>query len=95
MRSNCLGINPEQIQEQMQADKEVGLNLSYDERTGECIVPNQSELKKACVANGIHHRQAGYSDATPDDIAKDDTDEMLNDAVAEENWTDPDLVSNA
>lgn len=90
MRSNCLGINPEQIQEQMQADKEAGLNLSYDEKTGECIVPSQSEFKKACVANGQYHRQAGYSDATPDDIPKDETDAMLDDAVSENDWEDPD-----
>ena len=89
MRSNSLGINPEQIPEQMRADAEAGLNLSYDDRTGECIIPDQATFKKACIANGVHHRNAGYSDATPGDIPKDDTDDMLDDAVAEEGWEDP------
>lgn len=90
MRSNSLGINPEQIPEQMRADAEAGLNLSYDDRTGECIIPDQATFKRACIANGVHHRNAGYSDATPGDIPKDDTDAMLDDAVAEEKWEDPD-----
>ncbi len=84
MRSNALGINPEQIEEQQLADREMGLNLTYDPKTGECIIPDQTTFKKACVANGVHHRNAGYSDATPSDIPKDDTDDILDDAASEE-----------
>lgn len=89
MRSNALGINPEQIDEQMRADKEMGLNLDYDRQTGECLIPDQSMLKKACIANGMHHNNAGYSDAVPSDIPKDDA-ETIDDTTAEEAWEDPD-----
>ena len=85
MRSNALGINPDQIDEQMRADKEMGLNLGYDRQTGECLIPDQSMFKKACVANGIHHMEAGYSDATPGDIPKDDN-ETIDDSAAQEGW---------
>lgn len=89
MRSNSLGINPEQIHEQMRADKEMGLSLEYDRQTGECLIPDQAMFKKACVANGMHHNNAGYSDAVPSDIPKDDT-ETIDDTTAEEGWEDPD-----
>ncbi len=89
MRSNSLGINPEQIDEQMRADKEMGLSLDYDRQTGECLIPDQAMFKKACVANGMHHNNAGYSDATPSDIPKDDT-ETIDDSTAEDQWENPD-----
>ncbi len=89
MRSDALGVNPSQIQEQMAADKEAGLSLEYDAHTGQCIIPSPSMLKKACIANGMHHNSAGYSDATPSDIPKDDT-EMIDDSTAEDTWENPD-----
>ncbi len=89
MYSDALGINPEQIEEQMAADKEMGLSLDYEKDTGRCVIPDQAMLKKACVANGIHHNDAGYSDAVPSDIPKDDT-ETVDDSTAEESWKDPD-----
>lgn len=90
MRSNSLGINPEQINEQMREDKVMGLSLEYDRETGECIIPDPAMLKKACVANGMHHNNAGYSDAIPSDIPKDDAEESIDDSTAEEGWVDPD-----
>ena len=90
MRSNSLGINPDQIEEQMRADKDMGLSLGYDSQTGECLIPDQAMFKKACIANGMHHNNAGYSDAIPSDIPKDDSQDSIDDQVSESTWEHPD-----
>lgn len=68
MKSDSLGINPDQIDAQMAADKGHGIYIEYDRETGQAVIPDAKTFKKVCVANGIHHRNAGYNDATPDDV---------------------------
>jgi hypothetical protein len=89
MRSDALGINPEQIPEQMAEDKRNGLDLEYDKVTGQCIIPGPSMHKKACIANGFFQKNAGYSEATPDDVKAAEDVLDMDDAEAEEDWSDP------
>ena len=62
MRSDALGINPDQRLEQIAYDQALGLNTDYDPETGEAIFDSPQDFKKHAEANGFYSRNGGYSD---------------------------------
>ncbi len=62
MRSDALGINPDQIVEQMAADKRHGVPTEYDSKTGEAILTDPSHRRRLSEANGMFDLNGGYGD---------------------------------
>ncbi len=63
--SAALGVHPEEIQNRMAFDKEMGVPTEYD-GDGDPIMRNATHRRDFCRAHKVHDRNAGYSDPVPD-----------------------------
>lgn len=58
-RSDAMGINPDQIKEQVAADRRAGVTgVKYDRRTGEAIYESRDARAKHLKAHGFFNKQA-------------------------------------
>lgn len=60
MKSDAMGINPDQYEEQMAADEQLGVKIGYDRKTGEAIFSSAGQYKRYCEAHGFFDRNSGY-----------------------------------
>lgn len=71
IRSDSMGVNPEQIPAAMEADKRAGITgVSYDAKTGEAIYSCRKARRDHCRVHYVFDKDAAYSDPqhqkTPD-----------------------------
>ncbi len=63
MESDAAGVNPEQIQEAMAADRAAGVPTEYNPRTGAVIWRDANHRKEHCrKVLGLRDRNGGYGD---------------------------------
>lgn len=61
-----MGISPDQIQEQMRIDRELGFkNIEYHPETGDVRFPDRATRKRYCEAMGVVDFNGGYGDPQP------------------------------
>lgn len=59
MRSDALGINPDQRVEAMKADAELGCSIEYDE-IGRAVFRSKKQYRRYAEAHGFMDRNGGY-----------------------------------
>ena len=59
--SDSMGINPNQTEEAMTADREMGVPSEYDKR-GRIIFRDRAHRKKFCEAHQFYDKDGGYAD---------------------------------
>lgn len=58
-RSDAMGVNPDQIKEQMAADRRNGVTgVKYDRKTGEAVYESRDARAKHLAAYGFRNKQA-------------------------------------
>ena len=62
LHSDAMGVNPDQIAQQMAYDATLGVPIDYDPSTGCAIYTGPEQRQRHCEAHGIFDRSAGYSD---------------------------------
>lgn len=62
MKSDAMGINPDQRLDAMKADEQLGIKIEYDE-AGRAVFRSPNQYKRYCEAHGFFDRNAGYSGA--------------------------------
>lgn len=60
LRSDAMGINPDQRLEAMQADEALGCKIEYDE-AGRAVFRSPGQYKRYAEAHGFFDKNAGYS----------------------------------
>lgn len=60
MKSDAMGINPDQRLAHMKADEDLGVKIDYDEKTGEAIFADRRQYQRYCEAHGFFDRNAGH-----------------------------------
>lgn len=60
LKSDAMGINPDQRLQAMQADKKLGIQIEYDE-AGRAIFRSPGQHARYCEAHGFFDRNRGYS----------------------------------
>lgn len=63
MKCDGCGINPDQYEEAMAADRAMGIPIDYDRETGQAIFTCRTQRKRYQEAHGIYDRNGGYSDS--------------------------------
>lgn len=62
MKSDALGVSPEQIPEAMAEAIRYGVPTEFDPRTGEAILTSPGHRRRYAEMYGIYDRNGGYSD---------------------------------
>lgn len=62
MESDAMGVNPTQIQQQMDYDRKLGVPTSYNPRTGAAVYTDSGHRRRHCEAHGFFDRNGSYSD---------------------------------
>lgn len=62
MKSAATGVEVHQIPEAMAHDRENGLKVDYDPKTGDAIYTSRGQRKKHVESLGMYDRNGGYSD---------------------------------
>lgn len=65
MKSDAMGVNPDQIAEVEAHSRRVGVPTCFDRETGQAILTSPLHRKRYAKAIGLFDRDAGYSDPTP------------------------------
>jgi len=63
--SDAMGVAPSQVKEAHEASVAAGCPTQFD-RNGSAILTSPGHKRKLARSLGMHDRNAGYSDATPD-----------------------------
>ncbi|MHB1950125.1 MAG: hypothetical protein ACYCQK_01470 [Acidiferrobacteraceae bacterium] len=61
LKSDAMGINPDQKIEAMKADEALGVKVEYDD-AGRAIFRSKGQYKRYAEAHGFYDRNAGYSE---------------------------------
>jgi hypothetical protein len=64
MASYAAGVEPEEVPEMMEFDRQHGVQTEYNEE-GDPVFTSAAHRKRYCEAHGIFDRNAGYSDPVP------------------------------
>jgi hypothetical protein len=67
--SDAAGTSPSQIPEEIAYAKKHGVNVSFTP-DGRVVFPDRKTERQYCALHGLYQRNAGYSDATPDDTRR-------------------------
>lgn len=66
MKSDAMGVHPDQIPEVEAHSRRVGVPTRFDKDTGQAILTSPDHRRRYAKAIGLIDRNAGYSDPTPD-----------------------------
>lgn len=62
MKSEAMAVGVHQIDQAEARNKRHGINVTYDRRTGEAIIPDRAERKKLIKFHGFFDKDGGYGD---------------------------------
>ena len=69
--SDAAGCNPDQAQEMYDESVKLGIPTEFSKKTGCAKFESRSHEKRYCEATGLYQRNAGYGDATPQNITSE------------------------
>lgn len=62
MTSEALAVHPNQVAKANKRNKEHGVNVVYDPKTGCAVLPDRGERKRLLKLEGFHDNRGGYGD---------------------------------
>ncbi len=65
MKSTAMGVHPSQRKDAYEESVKIGVETQFDGQ-GDAVFESAGHRKRYCRAKGVHDKNAGYSDPTPD-----------------------------